>query len=541
MYLRYRKDRPVMNSELKKVFHRRLKNAAYENTMRYLNYRFMGINIRFLRSNVLTVICIALLLPIPHLLHAQANRFSFDATTYKWPDSSPGKLVLSDLNDDTKDEIIVASPKQKKIYIWEGIPANDGQSWTMKDSISLDGRILSFCIGDIDGDSREDIITLSNKKGYNSVVDIFLNRSAGGVMKFEKKHRIETNGSAYYVAAADLDGDKKTDLIVADFEKKSLTFLSNSTDKGIINFSRSNHDLGIRPNYFVVKDINGDEKPDLIISDYDKNSLLVLQNSTSSPGRISFTQADKLNTGSGPIDCVVEDLDGDKMPDIAVANLFDNSLSIYLNASSPKGQAHFTDIKAAISVKSPSSLAAGDLDNDGMPEIAVNSEKDNNTVILKNYSFLHNISFEKIREIPVGSTPQHVCIREVGKSKQTNVIVSNSYSDNFFVLKPLQPKKDLPSADTVLLSKQDESNISKISLYPNPARSAVRISFSSSVKRTGDILVSIINALGQEMICERHSATNLITMDISKLAVGCYWVRLSSPGFHFKTLRLVVE
>ncbi|WP_185937302.1 FG-GAP-like repeat-containing protein [Chitinophaga polysaccharea] len=506
-----------------------------------LNQKFMNINLRLLRSHVLTGICIAFLLNIPHILQGQSNQFSFDATTYRWPNSSPGKLVSSDLDNDTKDEIIVSSPKQKKIYVWEGIPANEGQSWTMKDSISLDGRVLSFCIGDMDGDSKEDIITLSNKKGYNSIIGIFLNRSTPGSIKFEKKYSIETNGSAYYIAAADLDGDKKTDLIVADFEKKSLTFLGNSTDKGMVNFSRSSRDLGIRPNYFVVKDINGDKRPDLIISDYDKNTLFVLQNSTSLPGQISFTQVDKLNTGSGPVDCLVEDLDGDKMPDIAVANLFDNSLSIYMNTSSPNSQAHFAEAKVEISVKSPSSLAAGDLDNDGMPEIAVSSEKDNNTVILKNYSSLHNISFEKIREIPVGSAPQHVYMKEMGKTKQLNLVVSNSYSDNFLVLKNLHPKESLSPVDTISISKQDGSKTEKISLYPNPAKSVIHISFSSPVKRSGDILVSIINALGQEMIRERHSVSNLITMDISKLTTGFYWVHLSSSGYHIKTIGLAVE
>ncbi|WP_346316544.1 FG-GAP-like repeat-containing protein [Chitinophaga sp. YIM B06452] len=502
-------------------------------------------NLRVLRSRGLAGICVAFLISMPHILNGQSNSLAFDARAYGWPGSSPGRLFLSDLDNDAKDEIVVASPRQKKIYIWEGIPANDGQSWIMKDSILLDSRILSFCIGDINGDSKEDIITLSNKKGHNSVVGIFLNRSAPGSIKFEKKHGVETNGSAYHVAAEDLDGDKKTDLVVADFEKRSLTFLCNSTDRGVVSFLKSTRDLGTRPNYLVVEDINADKKPDLIVSGYDDNALFVLQNSTSSPGRISFTQVDKLNTGKGPISCVVDDLDGNKMPDIAVANLFDNSVSVYLNASSLNGQAQFADAKAAISVRRPSSLTSGDLDNDGMPEIAVSSEKDNNIVILKNYSSLHNISLEKINETAVGSAPQYVYIKNTGKSKQPHLIVSNSYSDNFLVLKNLQQKESLSSVDAVVsansISKQDDLKTGKIYLYPNPASSSVQISFNSSLKWSGHILVRIINALGQEMICERHSITNLITMDISKLAAGFYWVRLSSQGYDVKTLGLVVQ
>ncbi|WP_118952545.1 FG-GAP-like repeat-containing protein [Taibaiella helva] len=501
----------------------------------------MNKNVRFFRRDILAGAFVTFLLNTPHALHGQANRFSFNATTYRWPNSSPGKLLTADLDNDSKDEIIVSSPKQKKIYIWEGIPGNEEQSWRMKDSISLESRMLSFCIGDIDGDSKNDIITLSNRKGYNSILGIFLNRSAPGSIKFEKEYSIETSGLAYYVAADDLDGDKKTDLIVVDFEKKSLTFLINAIDKGRVNFSKSTHDLGIRPNYFIVKDINGDKKPDLIVSGYDKNILFVLQNATTSQGRISFTQVDQLNTGSGPVDCIVDDLDGDKMPDIAVVNLFANSLSIYMNASSPNSQAHFEDAKVAISVKRPNSLASGDLDNDGMPEIAINSEQDNHTVILKNHSTLHNVSFEKVREIPVGSAPQHVYMKEIGKSKRLDLLVSNSYSDNFLVLKHLLQKESLSLVDTVSISKQDEHKTGKVVIYPNPARSKVQIAFSSSVKISADILVSIIDALGKEIVCERHSVTNLITMDISKLTAGFYWVRLSSPGYNFKTSGLVVE
>lgn len=501
----------------------------------------MNIHVRFLRSNVPAGVFVAFLLNMPFVLLGQANRFSFEATTYKWPDSSPGKLVSADLNNDTKDEILAASPKQKKIYIWEGIPGSEEQSWMMKDSISLESRLLSFCIGDIDGDAKNDIIALSNIKGDNSIIDIFLNRSVPGSVKFEKKYSLETNGSAYYVGAEDLDGNKKADLIIADFERKSLTFLWNATDKGSVNFSRSTCNLGIRPNYFVVKDMNGDKKPDLIVSDYDKNALFILQNATSSQGRISFKQVDQLNTGSGPVDCVVDDLDGDKMPDIAVVNLFANSLSIYRNTSSPNSQAHFEDAKVAISVKRPSSLASGDLDNDGLPEIAVSSEQDNNTVILKNYSSLYNISFEKAGEIPVGNAPQHVYIKNAGKGKQLNLIVSNSYSDNFLVLKNRQPEESLSPADIASISKQEGNKTEKIVMYPNPARSVVHISFNSAVKRSGQILVRIINALGQEVVCERYDGTNLITMDISKLAAGFYWVHLSSPGYPVKALGMAVE
>lgn len=229
------------------------------------------------------------------------------------------------------------------------------------------------------------------------------------------------------------------------------------------------------------------------------------------------------------------------MPDIAVANLFDNSLSIYMNVSSPNGQAHFADTKVAITIKRPSSLAAGDLDNDGMPEIAVSSEQDNNTVMLKNYSSFHNISLDKISEIPVGRAPQHVYIKNAGKSKQPNLIVSNSYSDNFFVFKHLQVDERQSSADTISLSGQDRRPTEKIAIYPNPASSIVHISFSSSVKRSGPILIRMMNASGQEVARERHDATNLITMDISRLAAGVYWCQISSPGYYPETLRLVVE
>ncbi len=412
----------------------------------------------------------------------------------------------------------------------------------MKDSISLAGRLLSFCISDIDGDSKKDIITLSNRKGHNSIIGIFLNRSAPGLIKFEKNYSIETNGPAYYVAAEDLDGDQKTDLIAADFEKKSLTFLANSTDKGSINFSKSTYDLGIRPNYFIAKDINGDKKTDLIIAGYDKNVLLVLQNSTSSQGRISFTQVDQLNTGNGPVDCIVDDLDGDKMPDIAVVNLFANSAAIYRNVSFPNSQAQFEDATVTISVKRPNSLASGDLDNDGMPELAISSEQDNNTVILKNYSSLHHMSFEKAMEIPVGSAQQHVYMKEIGKSKQPDLIVSNSDSDNFLVLKQVPSNENLSSfMGAVSLLKQDESKLEEPSVYPNPARSKIQISLSPSATVSADIVVSIVNALGKEIICERHSATDLITVDIRKLAAGFHWVRLSSPGHNFKTIGLAVE
>jgi hypothetical protein len=88
------------------------------------------------------------------------------------------------------------------------------------------------------------------------------------------------------------------------------------------------------PYSIALDDLNGDEKPDLVVTNLNSNTVSVFLNTT--PGGAptpSFSAQPDLITGSNPHSIAIGDFNGDGKPDIAVANQNSNTVSVFLNTS----------------------------------------------------------------------------------------------------------------------------------------------------------------------------------------------------------------
>jgi hypothetical protein len=131
-------------------------------------------------------------------------------------------------------------------------------------------------------------------------------------------------------------------------------------------------------NFMTSADIDGDRKPDLIIS-LASNNIAVYRN-TSSGGVISFAAPVLIPLTGNPGYLAIGDLDGDGKPDVAAAVPSLNILSILHNTSSTCAIA-FADTADLATGSGASMLAIGDLNGDGKPDIVLNAGS-NQTVFL---------------------------------------------------------------------------------------------------------------------------------------------------------------
>ncbi len=130
---------------------------------------------------------------------------------------------------------------------------------------------------------------------------------------------------------------------------------------------------GTNPRFLVVGDFNGDGKPDLAIANFYGNTVSVLLNTTPVGATTpSFAQQQTFATGRGPHSIAVGDFNGDGKPDLTVVNEFDNTASVLLNTT-PTGSANasFAPQQTFAVGDRPFKVAVGDFNGDGKSDLAV--------------------------------------------------------------------------------------------------------------------------------------------------------------------------
>jgi hypothetical protein len=175
----------------------------------------------------------------------------------------------------------------------------------------------------------------------------------------------------------------------------------------------------------AIGDLNGDNKPDLATANDNTNSVSVLLNS----GDGSFQAAHNYGTGAGfgaaPVSVAIGDLNGDGKPDLATANEGAGTVSVLLNSGDGSFQAHRNYATGYLPDFSEA-VAIGDLNGDGKPDLATANGYFSNTVsVLANRG---DGRFEARLVYATGRDPEAVAIGDLNGDGKPDLATANAYS-----------------------------------------------------------------------------------------------------------------
>jgi hypothetical protein len=128
-------------------------------------------------------------------------------------------------------------------------------------------------IGDLTGDGKPELAS-GNGAGTVSV----LSNRGGGSFGAKRDYRTSA-GESYSVAAGDLSGDGKLDLVTANVSTNTVSVLTNRGDGSFVA-EREYRAAGFEPEEVVVGDLNGDSREDLAVANFRGNGVVVLLNAT---------------------------------------------------------------------------------------------------------------------------------------------------------------------------------------------------------------------------------------------------------------------
>ena len=353
--------------------------------------------------------------------------------------AGPDGIVISDIDGDGKPDLAVTGYNDSSLSIYRStatVGTIDASSFAAPVIFTTPNYALNLAAGDFDGDGKPDIavVCFSTNTALWGIADlsvsIYRNTAIPGTLNTSslQPRQVQTNHSLINLTVGDLNGDGKSEIITVNNDANNISILQNDpilpppritsvsqmidapgtaitiTGTGfntsalddIVYFGATratvnsasvtslNVTVPVGATYAPIA-VNNSAQGLTAFSQYsflpDFNNSAYIPGSMNFDGRVNFTDAGS----SGFNRVIIQDVNGDGKPDMIVAGAV---MSIYINTSTA-GTINNSSFAAPFDIAIPGggiALAAGDIDGDGKPDLAVCSINYDSIYIYRNTS-----------------------------------------------------------------------------------------------------------------------------------------------------------
>lgn len=491
--------------------------------------------------------------------------------------ASPSALAIADIDGDGKLDIVAVNSGSGQLSIFRNSSTSGSLSMASREDLSFTGNGRSVALADINADGRPELIV-----GTNNTLYLYENTSTSGTISFASSGTPVTlgTGGEFMIAAGDIDGDGKTDLIGTDFTgaAANLFIMRNNYAAGAISAAsfetRVDFPVSMTVNTFgtpATGDLDGDGKIDIAVASPTENNVWLFRN-VSSSGSISsssLASAVTLASGNNPSSVRLADLNGDGKVDIFTSNTLANNVSTFSNIATAGTltTASFSPKKDYPTADGGISLTAADLNNDGKAEIVVTASltslsvlpnTSSNVLLPLRFLFLHGKADGKdvlldwktadefnTAKFDIEQSTDGRQFRAVGTVKSMNTggehlytftdvnAMGPSSSVLYYRIKQVDQNGQFTYSQTIRLQKQTSGNT--VLLYPNPVGD--RINLSVNIPAGQSVRVRIFDNSGTLIRVASFNlaaGTSSFYIDAAGLAKGVYYLEMQSEGLNKK-------
>ncbi|MBE7172425.1 MAG: VCBS repeat-containing protein [Williamsia sp.] len=364
----------------------------------------------------------------------------------------PYSFAVGDIDGDGKADIAVVYANSNNVTVLHNTSSTGvlaATSFTEKTSFATGANPLSVLLKDMDGDGKLDLVVANNGPGTVSVLYNTASPFSGinaGSFAAKVDFPVSAGAHPYAVAAGDVNSDGKPDIIVANSGGNTISVLPNTSSPGSITSSsfgaKVDFATGNFPRALAVGDVDGDGKPDVVVTNETDKSISVLRNATATGGITGSSFAPRVDfaTGNTSPSIVLTDVDGDGKADLVAANYNSNTVSVLRNLSSAGSitAASFATKVDFATGQQPFSVTAGDANGDGRPDLAVANAGSNTVSILRNTAASGSItatSFAAKADFAVGPYPIAAAMADLDNDGAFDIATANANSNTLSILK----------------------------------------------------------------------------------------------------------
>lgn len=289
-------------------------------------------------------------------LRYHANDFQY-AVNYK-NGMVPSQLLLDDLDGDGGIDGVIAYKKARKLWILRGRK----EDWTLEippDSyLTVEEEITDVALGDVDADGQKDLLVAAGERGR---VTVF--KGQGGLRFSAPLTRVISYDSELTrIVIADLDGDGRSEIVAGLVQARAVAVFGGLSPLLDHPADAPRYPVGLQPDEMAAGDLDGDGRKDLVVMQRGQKRLVALNGQ--SPGGLGTPRSYSL--ALAPNELALGDLNQDGRLDIATVGTDPSGLALLISAGADRyvGGTYAT-------VAAPRTLAIGDTNGDGWMDVLI--------------------------------------------------------------------------------------------------------------------------------------------------------------------------
>jgi len=343
----------------------------------------------------------------------------------------PGSVEVADLDHDGKPDLAVANEKDNNVTILLG--DGKGNFKEAKGSPFPCGNFPNdIAIADYNKDGNFDLAFANHEMKY---VTVLLGDGHGAFRPAPNSpFHLDVKPHTHGISTGDLNGDSCLDLVTDSWGTDQLVVLYGD-GKGDFKLPGQFLTVGRHPYQRIrMADLDHNGHPDIVTTNLDGDNCTVLL--SDGQGNFSPPAGSPFSAGIAPFGLAIGDLNTDGYPDLAIINsptiTSDRKGKDGLTILLGNGKGSFSMMKGSpfTTGQGPSRVAIGDLNGDGIPDIAVTNYNSKNITLF----YMSRMGVASSENLPLSSHADGMAIHDLDGDGKNDLTVSNSEGNSILVL-----------------------------------------------------------------------------------------------------------